>query len=522
MTAINSRLAAALMCGNAALAFWTWWASEGPSQKALVTAGTIAGFLLLAALLIALRPRGVIITLARGIAIMNIIGVVFLGLISGALFALGTGFNGVTGLLLGVAIVAVQVKLLRCLPSPHHMKWRRIVSNTLGTVTVFFLFLFVFYGGEVAGAMVDIGGGYARYKAEDLMLTTVVRAQRCAIEYAAQRQAYPASLAAMGSPGTGCLEDKQASGTLGKITLRYIAPRTETGFVLLASAPVGPDSGETRLVYADETGILRKGDEVPDPAALPPVQGGMHSVRALRACAEIFRQQKSARYYPATWRELFDVREPDPTLERNRWLGCSFQQGTSITFDTTQSRTANIGTYRPLGDSLQPSDYALEIRPRRYGIDGVRSILATARGRVHSTVEDRPANETDPVVPECAYDPGDGSCAPAPGGIAARVDVSLPDTVAVGDTFTVVIRDARPAEERDRPYQYHVQCNFRRYADPPEPPASDAFTEASTARCVVDGDRTDAGYSAIRVWVRDYATSHTYVLRRAVLRRNTS
>ena len=242
----------------------------------------------------------------------------------------------------------------------------------------------------------------------------------------------------------------------------------------------------------------------------------MLAVRTIRACANLRRLAHPSTGYPRDWRDIYEVRETDTQDESMRWLGCGHGSAASaVNFDSSYRRIVEAH-YTPVGDSTV-TDYVLEIRPRVYGITGVRSIRTTARGPVHTTVENRAATEEDPVVPVCAYEIGDQTCAPEPGGVPANVDVMLPDTVAHGDTFAVKIIDERPAPRRDRPYQYAVLCNYRKFGDPPQPPVTYSFSPPT--RCVADSTRAEYGWVIVRVWIRDYSTTETSVYRRAHLPR---
>jgi hypothetical protein len=381
--------------------------------------------------------------------------------------------------------------------------------------------LVLFYVAMIGESMAEMVMLVPRVRADSVMRAAIPRVQACAVSFAVRRGGYPPSLAAMGPApeGDGCLDASHASGRLGRVTLDYRPTAPDSAgrireYEVTAQGNIGFERGEPQIAIGDETGIVRAGPFASLPSGLRIIHGGMQEVRGIRACAELHRLRDSLGSYPRDWQKRAPILETDSHDEHIRWLGC--RDGYAVGFDPTV-KTRSLATYTPLGDPMRPSDYIVEMRPRVYGVTGVRSLRMRSRGRVHSTVEDRPATDEDPVVPECAYNLGDSTCAPAPGGIPARVDVIIPDTVAAGETFTVDIIDLRPDRERDHPYQYRVLCNYRRFSDPPEPPSS--YDVSSSAQCVADPERSQSGYVNVRVWIRDYATTESSLYRRARLRR---
>lgn len=510
------------MLANAALAFYFVW-SDGKTGENLITGAVYAVALSLLALLLWVRPRGFVVVLARGVCIAIIIILVVFALITGAAFALGTGPRAWLQALIGIAPLAIQIFLLRALPLADTNGALRTFKTVLGTGVAFFLALVLFYASLLGKNVGEFAMLYPRVRADSVMRASVPRVQACAIAFAKERGGYPSSLAEMGPPpsGTGCLDSAHAAGGLGAVTLSYVPGPADShglrrGFQVFSSGRIGYQHGEPWMAYGDETGIFRSGDSASTPSAIRVIHGGMHAVRYFRACANLRRLAHPSTGYPRDWRDVYEVRETDTHEENMRWLGCYYgDYSAMVNFDTTHTML-NVGAYKPIGDSVV-TDYVLEIRPRIYGVTGVRSIRTTARGPVHTTVEDRAATEQDPVVPACAYEIGDQTCAPEAGGVPASVDVVIPDTVAHGETFQVKITDTRSAASRQRPYQYHVLCHYRKFGDPPEPPRT--YDASPTAQCTADSTRAESGWVIVRVWVRDYSTTQTSVYRRAQLKR---
>lgn len=511
---------ALLMLANAVAAFFLAWSGE-ELDETFIAGALYAITLGLLALLLAIRPRGFVVVLARGVGIAILVVVVGVGLISGAIFALGAGAGAIATVAIGIALIAVQVRLLRAIPLDDNNSASRLIKTGFGTGLALFLALALFYVARIGETMAEMVMLAPRVRADSVMRAAVPRVQACAVTFAQRRGAYPPALAAMGPDpqGDGCLDDGHASGRIGRITLSYRPAASDSqgqirAYQVIAKGNVGFERGESRMAFGDETGIVRAGDSASTPSGLRIIHGGMQDVRAIRACAELHRLRDSLGAYPRDWKQRPLILETDSREQNIRWLGC--HAGYHASFDSAV-KMRSLATYTPLGDSMRPSDYVVEIRPRVYGVTGVRSIRMSSHGRVHFTVENRPATDGDAVVPECAYGVGDSTCAPAAGGIPARVDVVIPDTVAAGDVFTVDIIDLRPARERDHPYQYRVLCNYRRYSDPPEPPSS--YDLSSSAHCVADAERSEHGYVNVRVWVRDYATTESSIYRRAHLSR---
>lgn len=520
---MNPMVAALLMLANAALAFFLSW-SGGKLDETFIGAVLCALTLGLLALLLAVRPRGFVIVLARGVAYAIIITVVALALFTGAAFALGASARAWREAAIGISVLAVQVFLLRAIPLSESDRPRRIVKTVFGTGFAFLLGLGIFYVSMLGANVAEFAMLAPRVKADSVMRSSIPRVQACAVAFAKDRGGYPSSLAELGPPpgGNGCLDESYASGRLGAVTLRYVPGAPDSAgvrrtFQVWSGGNIGYEKGEPWVAFGDQTGIIRRGDSAASPAEIPVIHGGMLAVRTFRACAELRRLAHLSTGYQRAWKDTYEVRETDTQDQSMKWLGCGWDnQAAHINFDPTHKMISQ-GTYTPIGDSTLVTDYVLEIRPRVYGVTGVRSIRTTARGPVYSTVEDRAATEQDAVVPSCEYEIGDQTCAPEAGGVPASVDVVLPDTVAHGEAFPVKITDARPAAERQRPYQYHVLCNYRKFGDPPQPPASYSFTPAT--QCVADSTRAEYDWVVVRVWIRDYSTTETSIYRRTRLRR---
>jgi hypothetical protein len=229
----------------------------------------------------------------------------------------------------------------------------------------------------------------------------------------------------------------------------------------------------------------------------------------------MYRARPWAGAYPANPEALYSIpRIEGETEESARLLGCRDVPS----FDSTSGMTM-ITTYSPVGDDpKRPTDYILEIRPRIYGVTGVRSLRTTARGPVHSTLENRPATDQDPIVPSCEYKVDEARCVPAPGGVPAAVEIVAPDSVTAGERFTFTLKDLRPSNERHPPYQFYIKCNYLPYSGLREPP--DAYLFMKGGACIADAERSTHGGQVVvlRVWVRDIGGSRSFIEHRAWLR----
>ena len=511
-----------LMLANAALVFVAVWSGDKPDDT--LTIGILyAAALGFMALLLFIRPGGKVAIMGRGIAVAILAILGFFGLFAMvAMVLLQQADVSITEIAFAAALLAIQFLLLRELRLDEAHRVRGRVRTGIAAVVAGASFLMLFFVGTLAHNVVGIALLIPRFRADSVMRGSVPRIQACAVASSQRNGGYPASLMAMGPPpsGDGCLDTRYASGKVGRVSVSYRPGSADPAgrvpaYQVFARANSGLEDGEPQMAFGDQSGILRAGDSADTPAKLKIIHGGMLVVRSVRACAEHYRHRVSPdSAYPSIPKELYPRYQGEEETEENlRSLGCSPSIFPSF---NPGSRSWNVGTYTPVGDSARPTDYVLEIRPRVYGVTGVRSIRTTARGPVYSTVENRAATDADPLVPPCAYEVEDGHCAPDPGGVRARVDVVLPDTATAGEAFSVTAVDRRPASDRNHSYQYRVMCKHRMYVDR-EPPAT--YTLSPSAHCTAEPESQSGSGNPvwIRVWVRDYAGTETSIDRRVYL-----
>lgn len=503
-------LAFFLMAANAILALALTW-SGGRADQTLI-AGILYFLLLsgLSLLLLAAGPHGAIAATARGVAAAILVmvgGIVALWIVSLPMGRFGWIQLSRVEFILVAALLVIQFGLLSAL---RRDPGARLLTRADGVATMISLaaYFTLFY---LSGVMENTAGIFLaipRLRADSVMRTSIPRVQACALSYRHDTGKYPAALGQLGPApsGSGCLERSYATGRVGQVRLTYTPREDRSGYQILARGTKGP-RGEPMMAFGDETGIVRAGKVTDSVTNLPVIHGGMVGLRAVRACAEYVRAVTGA--YGARPGGIYALRLKGDEEEDLIRLGCAEHRYPS--FDTAQ-RMGNRGIYTPIEKDGAIVDYVLEIRPRVYGIDGVRSIRTTSHGPVHATVENRPASEADPVVPPCAYDVGDGLCAPEPGGIRPRFEVVFPDSARFDVPVVATVRDLRePATDAVR-YQYQAECGRTGiHTDRP----SGVYTFSPTVQCVFPRDADMTSSVWMRVWVRDRAGSEVAV-RRAI------
>lgn len=506
----KERTAAFLLFATAAVVAFLG-ASDGDAEST-ITGFLLAGLGAIPGILLLIWPRGLIVTLARGVSAAVLVFTALMILLAPLLVR-----NAPLSLwasLFGLA--ALQVATVRRLAPDPARRTREFALSALMAVGTMFSIMFVYMFGAVSTDMASMVLSRPYRLADSVLTTSIPRVQACAIRFAKDGNGYPAALAAMGPPpaGSGCLDAEHASGSMsrGKVALVYEpGPPDSSGKVRSYRVTARGNTGferAARIAFGDETGLYRAGN-VAD--SLDPlwVQGALTDVRAVRACAEFMRARRRLTHnYPQQPDELNPTSQQD--YESNaRWLGCWPSHFPAL--NAPDSRRANHGTYVPNADSGARADYTLELRPRIYGVTGVRSIRTTARGSVHSTLEDRAATDDDPVVPTCEYVFVPGHCAPEPGGASASVRLTLSaDTVAWGGLLRVTIEDTRPLEQRTHPYQYALICSHvadRNMKETPPAWSTDSVAECRPERGPERPDESAVRF--VRVWVRDFATSET-------------
>jgi hypothetical protein len=491
-----------------------------PSQELVTVPLAIAwaALIILVAIGVALGKARAL-ALAQGIALsMVLVAVLFLVLGTFSLQISGGGGSGAERTQLqGVVAVAVLMQLV-ILGAAHVLSGAKIGGGVANAVGGFFAMWIV---GWAVAALIYVVTPFAdfamtapRFEADSVMRESVVRVQACAHQYHTRNptRGYPPDLRSMGPDpsGSGCLPARFASGRPGRARVEYVAAAPDaTGaipsFTVTARVDKGP-KGLPIAAFGDTSGVLRAGRDSVAPPSLRVEHGALHVIRNIRACAEIFRQRSATGSYPRALADLQSVTAtPGGKADSLALLGCT---------PTNYARwnTRGIGTttrldFAPIVGSDPVTDYAVDYRPHIYAVDGIRGYRATARGPVRVTKDDRPATDSDPVVPPCEYELGDHVCAPLPGGIAPEVALDLDTSAFFGVPFRVAVRDLRPPSRRDAAYQATIECSHRPYTDSARPPRE--FNFVLERECVLNTDtpRQWSDRALVRAWVRDRAGS---------------
>ena len=340
-----------------------------------------------------------------------------------------------------------------------------------------------------------------------VLTQAVAQVQACAHRYASEipGRGYPRDLVAMGPNGSGCLDSELSRGRNRSVRVDYEAAPQDSGrvpsYTVTTRATVG--AGKRAKAFGDASGVIRKGDEIAEPQQMRIVHGSLRRINVVRACAEAWREGSSVASYPRTMGNLaFPATLSPRERERLELLGCPV--GALEDSPSQGSTPVNVLTYTALGDVDPITDYVVELRPRTYAVDGITSIRATARGRAHVTRENRPATEQDPAVPYCAYDLRDHACAAYPGGITPDVELMTDSVVVPGVPFRVVVRDRRPADRIDAPYQAGFECGYDPSTGRGRQPG---FTPALETTCRLDRANRNGEFGIVRAWVRNRAGS---------------
>ena len=231
---------------------------------------------------------------------------------------------------------------------------------------------------------------------------------KCSREFATQHpgSGYPESLNQVGPDGTGCLPEDSVTGSYNGFSVSYHpgirnAHGTIDSFTINAeqAAPHGPDFS---TMSTDESGLVLYKYEGPHGKGIPnsysPAESAIETL--LRCMWNAFNQNQSS------------LPENDQTFQKclgNRYV-------------FTKVRNGEVGAYTfaynfEHNDSESIEGFTAEIRPRTYGIGGIRSYLivgkysvhkslgepatVTPSLRVHATADDRPATRSDPLANRC-------------------------------------------------------------------------------------------------------------------------
>jgi hypothetical protein len=231
---------------------------------------------------------------------------------------------------------------------------------------------------------------------------------KCSRQFATQHpmSGYPESLDQVGPNGTGCLPEDSVTGFYKGFSVSYhpgmrSAHGTIDSFTINAeqAVPHGPDF---TTMSTDESGFVLYKYEGPHGKGIPlSYSPGESAIETLVGCLSNAVNQNQS-----------DL--PQSAQDFQKCLGNSYI--------FTKVRSGEVGAYTfaynfEHNDSGAIDGFTAEVRPRTYGIGGVRSYLIvgklslhksasgppteTSSLRVHATPEDRSAKRSDPLANRC-------------------------------------------------------------------------------------------------------------------------
>ena len=496
-------------------------AFRDPGNDHLLAATAIGVALGLLAVAVVIKPGRIVYALAKGVAL----GVIGMVIVYGLLGQIAANFeNGGAAatmrqtqrdMIVGFTIQAAVLVLA------HVLERSSLVYGILSAVGGF---IGVYAMGWMAIAMSLFAEPFLEFartapgmEAHVTLRESVSHVQACAHRYAVEHpeRGYPPNLAAMGPAGSRCLDKSLAAGQVGAISIVYVSDSPDaTGrvpsFVVTTRGKTG-DKYEVEVAYGDTSGFVRAGDPGGPPEKLRLADDAMRVLRAVRNCAERYRELHPDDGYPDSIGVLGPLSE-DSGPAASRLVGCESnltrQGGSNASLNRFSHRV-----YTPAGGGPPVSDYVVEIRPTAYGARGIRSYRATARGPVHVTLDDRAATDADPVARECEYDLADYTCAPPVGGIAPVAALVVGSDIRRDVPFVVAVRDLRDTSaQHAAPYRVFIECNVRGAKHERwQPPVAAEFGSAPEATCLIERDKpySNGNELTVRAWVLDRAGSMT-------------
>jgi hypothetical protein len=363
----------------------------------------------------------------------------------------------------------------------------------------------------------------------------VVREQLIAIHACVQRHAqahpsvgFPTSLEVLGPHGTGCLDERSASGHAGAWPVRLTPGSVDAnGAVRQYVLRAGPDvakGGKARF-YSDESTLIRHALDTDRDAdsSLFPERALTRRLRDLQACIESYRRELGMPEIPSLrlvgqYRDTL-LRRPrvgNGECGRGAWSGWKVVPGSE---DELADSTYRVRLER-LMVTGQPA-YSLIVSPVDYGRTAIRGYYADPDGRVYVTMENREATPRNRPLEHCSIDQTEfdwlttnkrEECwrgVSAPPVATLKVDTMI----AKGDSFRMALSGATDsvADNQRAGFRYVFGCWGY---------ASEAFTTDSSVLCrppygdsavvvakVMNRDRMTREYRAV-VHTRVRAAQH--------------
>jgi hypothetical protein len=309
----------------------------------------------------------------------------------------------------------------------------------------------------VGSFAVDLAANLQYGERDRALDAAVIHVQSCAIRYAEQNpeRGYPAKYEDMGPAGTNCIDERRARS----MNVRYVADPAVDGRVT-SFGVYGRTSvidGEDLQASADTGGTVISNETNADSIGRPSgTESAVRRIASLRNCALLSRNAGSAAALPARMNELTAISQQLGV--HVSFLGCDrYGEVNAVPGAEAFIFEGHQYTYKPeLGVDGSVEHFAIEARPRTYGISAVNSYLIRDTGVIHRTLSDRAATTADPVIPACVFRDSvttwPKKCAQLarPRGSLA-VEFLHPDTVWGSDQFQVFVRDAKDTSRAPDP-----------------------------------------------------------------------
>ena len=282
---------------------------------------------------------------------------------------LGTRTSWTSWLLLGAMAAAFIVGLTAAVrPSEPQ-------SVDLATAAAI-MFLAALYEGSVLKA----SSIFARYepsvKVNPYQVTFTL--ESCLLDYKESHGVYPGSIETLFN-GSRCVNQ----AFLRNVDVSYRAKNNPpTGYDLVVERRSLWPWQRYRLI-TNESGIIQEPHEGNGPLT---VNNPGQLIATISQCIQDFRRLRGR--FPAVPNDLW----------QDNSHGCPGMP------TPLESNPSNIDGYWIAYDRApDSSSFVMTARPDHYGVTGIRSYYLDAQGKIHVTMNDRPATPADPLAPECEW-----------------------------------------------------------------------------------------------------------------------
>jgi hypothetical protein len=257
---------------------------------------------------------------------------------------------------------------------------------------------------------------------------------KCAFLYSKSHpeSGFPENAGEMGPGGTACLTKVQAAGAPVGYSFRYAAEKSE------GSARYDRFSTATQLnmqhhydaALMDEKGICVLGQSAVEQKSMVSADQiswdspGMYKrpwnvtawmLPRIQVCSTLLRRASPGSEYPSELAAVLSVKEKPNDPDCLKLFGS--RPDPLMQAAANSNRVEDHGyilDYEPSRDvSGKIVHFAVSLRPKAFGEDGIRSYFMDESGVIHATSEDRPATSSDPEAMTCEFALGE-VCEDAP------------------------------------------------------------------------------------------------------------